>query len=64
VRLPRLVRTVTFKLALVQAGLFAASAALLFGSVYWSMAGYAKTQFRAAIAANSRRWSKNVAVTG
>jgi len=51
VRLPRLVRTVTFKLALVQAGLFAASAALLFGSVYWSMAGYAKTQLRAAIAA-------------
>jgi len=51
VRLPRLVRTITFKLALVQAGLFAASAALLFASVFWSMSGYARTQLRAAITA-------------
>ena len=48
-RLPRFVRTVTFKLALVQAGLFAASAAVLFVAVYWSLAGYARTQLRASI---------------
>ncbi len=50
-RLPRLVRTVTFKLALLQAGLFAASAAVLFAAVYWSLSGYARSQLRTAIAA-------------
>jgi len=51
VRLPRLVRTVTFKLALLQAGLFAASAAVLFAAVYWTLSGYARAQIRTAIAA-------------
>jgi len=51
VHLPRLFRTVTFKLALLQAGLFAASAAVLFASVYWSLSGYARSQLRTAIAA-------------
>ncbi len=49
--LPRFARTVTFKLALVQAGLFAASAIVLFVAVYWSMTGYARTQLRTSIAA-------------
>lgn len=49
--LPRFARTITFKLALVQAGLFAATAAVLFGAVYVSLAGYARTQLRASISA-------------
>ncbi len=48
--LPRLVRTVTFKLALLQAGLFATSAAVLLASVYWSLSGYARSQLRTSIA--------------
>ncbi len=48
--LPRLFRTVTFKLALLQAGLFATSAAVLFAAVYWSLSGYARSQLRTAIA--------------
>lgn len=50
-RLPRFARTVTFKLALVQAGLFAVSAVVLFGAVYVSLAGYAHEQLRASILA-------------
>lgn len=53
VRLPRVLRTVTFKLALVQAGLFAASATLLFVVVYVNLTGYARGQLRAAIAAEA-----------
>ena len=49
--LPRFARTVAFKLALVQAGLFAATAAVLFGAVYVNLAGYARTQLRASISA-------------
>ena len=49
--LPRLFRTVTFKLALLQAGLFATSAAVLFAAVYWSLSGYARSQLRTAIGA-------------
>ena len=37
---PRLLRSVTFRLALVYAGLFAVSAVLLLGFVYWSTAAY------------------------
>ena len=50
-RLPRVVRTVTFKLALTQAALFAASAVVLFAAVYWSMINYATAQLEAAVAA-------------
>ncbi len=49
--LPRFARTLTFKLALVQTALFAASAAVLFIAVYLNLAGYARTQLRASIAA-------------
>ena len=48
-RLPRFARTLTFKLALVQTALFAASAAVLFLAVYVNLAGYARTQLRASI---------------
>ncbi|WP_237479134.1 sensor histidine kinase [Lichenibacterium dinghuense] len=48
---PRLARTVTFKLALLQAGLFAVTAAVLFATVYASFVGYARDQLRGAIAA-------------
>ena len=51
--LPKVFRTVTFKLALVQAGLFAASAVVLFAVVYVSLADYARGQLRAAIAAEA-----------
>lgn len=50
-RLPRFARTITFKLALVQAGLFAVSAAVLFAAVYLNLAGYARAQLRASISA-------------
>jgi signal transduction histidine kinase len=50
-RLPRFARTLTFKLALVQTALFAASAAVLFLAVYVNLAGYARTQLRASITA-------------
>ena len=49
--LPRLARTITFKLALVQAVLFAASAAVLFAAVYLNLAGYARAQLRGSISA-------------
>ncbi len=50
-RLPRFARTIAFKLALVQAALFAVSAAVLFAAVYVNLAGYARSQLRASIAA-------------
>lgn len=50
-RLPRFARTLTFKLALVQTALFAASAAVLFAAVYVNLAGYARTQLRASVSA-------------
>ena len=49
--LPRFARTVTFKLALLQAGLFATTAAALFATVYLSFVGYARVQLRSAITA-------------
>ena len=51
VRLPRFARTITFKLALVQACLFAVTAAVLFGAVYLNLADYARMQLRASISA-------------
>ena len=50
-RLPRFARTIAFKLALVQAGLFAVSAATLFAAVYLNLASYARSQLRTSIAA-------------
>ena len=49
--MPRFARTITFKLALVQAGPFAASVAVLFAAVYLNLAGYARAQLRASISA-------------
>jgi signal transduction histidine kinase len=49
VRPSRLLRTATFRLALAYAGLFGASVAVLFSIIYWTMNGYATSQFRAAV---------------
>ena len=62
--LPRILRTVTFKLALVQAGLFAASAVLLFAVVYVSLADYARGQLRAAITAEATALADERATDG
>ena len=48
-RLPRIARTVTFKLALTQALLFGLCAAVLFGVVYSTVVAYARRQLETAI---------------
>ena len=48
---PSLLRSVTFRLALVYAGLFGASVLLLLGFIYWSTAAYLSRQADAAIEA-------------
>lgn len=45
----RLLRTATFRLAVAYAGLFIASAAVLFTIIYWTMTGYASSQLQTAI---------------
>ena len=47
----RLLRTATFRLALAYAGLFAASVAVLFLIIYWTMSAYGRAQLRGAILA-------------
>lgn len=47
--LPRVLRTATFRLALLYAVLFGVSAVVLFATVYWSMTGYATQQIRVAV---------------
>jgi signal transduction histidine kinase len=49
VALPRVLRTATFRLALLYAVLFGVSAVVLFATVYWSMTGYATQQIRVAV---------------
>lgn len=49
VRLPRLCRTSSFRLTLLYAGLFSASAILLFGVIYWSTALSMTGQLDAAV---------------
>jgi signal transduction histidine kinase len=51
VALPRVLRTATFRLALLYAVLFGISAVVLFTTLYWSMTGYATQQIRVAIKA-------------
>jgi len=51
VRRPSLLKSVTFRLALVYAGVFGASALLLLGFVYWSTAAYLSREADAAIEA-------------
>lgn len=50
-RLPRFARTSAFHLALLYAGLFAASVALIFAFIYWSTVGYLERQTTATIEA-------------
>ncbi len=45
----RLLRTATFRLALAYAGLFAASVAILFLIIYWTMSAYGMAQLRTSI---------------
>ena len=49
--LPRFVRTSAFQLAVIYAGLFAASVALIFAFIYWSTVGYLERQTTATIEA-------------
>jgi signal transduction histidine kinase len=51
VALPRILRTATFRLALLYAVLFGISAVVLFATLYWSMTGYATQQIRVAVKA-------------
>jgi signal transduction histidine kinase len=51
--LPRFVGTITFKLAMAQAALFAVSAAILFAAIYWTTIGFATTQLKGEIAAEA-----------
>jgi hypothetical protein len=46
VRLPRVFRTATFRLALLYAVLFGVSALVVFGIIYWTMTTYAARQMR------------------
>ena len=43
-RLPRVLRTTSFRLTLLYAGLFCASVLLLFGAMYWFGTGYISAQ--------------------
>jgi signal transduction histidine kinase len=49
VTLPRFARTSAFQLAVIYAGLFAASVALIFAFIYWSTVGYLERQTTATI---------------
>jgi signal transduction histidine kinase len=44
VRLPRIVRTTSFRLTLLYAGLFCASVLVLFGAMYWFGTGYVSSE--------------------
>ena len=48
-RLPKILRTVTFRLAITQAVLFALCAAVLFGVVYSTVIAYARHQLKTAV---------------
>lgn len=48
-RLPRLFRTSSFRLTLIYVGLFAASAIILFGVIYWTTASFMQGQFDASV---------------
>jgi signal transduction histidine kinase len=61
---PRLLRSVTFRLALVYAGLFAASAVLLLGFVYWQTAAYLFRQADDAIEAEVATLAERYRRTG
>ena len=50
----RVLRTATFRLALVSAALSATSAVALFAVIYWAMAGYASRQFEASIESDTK----------
>jgi len=52
VRLPRVMKTSAFQLALVHAGLFAASVVIIFAFIYWSTIGYLERQTTATIEAD------------
>jgi hypothetical protein len=49
VRLSRLFRTSSFRLTLIYAGLFAVSAIILFGVIYWTTASFMEGQFDASV---------------
>ena len=51
-RLPRLCRTSSFRLTLLYAGLFSASAIVLFGVIYWSTSFYMTGQLDAAVSSD------------
>lgn len=48
-RLPRLFRTSSFRLTLLYAVLFGASALILFGGIYWTTASFMQSQFDASV---------------
>ena len=48
-RLPRLLRTSSFRLTLLYAVLFGASALILFGGIYWTTASFMQSQFDASV---------------
>jgi signal transduction histidine kinase len=49
VRLPNLIRTTSFRLTLIYAALFAVSALILFGVIYWATSHYMRNELDAAI---------------
>ena len=60
----RILRSSTFRLALVYAALFGASALLLLGFIYWSTAGYMTRQTEAAIDAEIGTFAERYRTTG
>ena len=60
----RILRSSTFRLALIYAALFGASALLLLGFIYWSTAGYMTRQTEAAIDAEIGTFSERYRTTG
>ena len=60
----RILRSSTFRLALVYAALFGASVLLLLGFIYWSTAGYMTRQTEAAIDAEIGTFAERYRTTG
>lgn len=53
-RLIRVLRSATFRLAFISAMLSALSAVVLFAVIYWAMTGYAKSQFEAGVVSDGK----------
>jgi len=63
-RLPRFLRTTSFRLTLLYAGLFCASVLLLFGAIFWFGTGYVADQIDRSVSNEISEISAHAAVEG